>query len=375
MSLKKALSTVILLLSLILVTTALAGANGKTLPTGREGVINLPPEGEVGPTCFSEDFENGLGAWTLTDNSVPTGAVWTTTADTTNCNVATSSVGPLSNYTGGGGEAACLSSDLFGSGRAIDTTMCTPLIDISGLSAATLSFLINAQSFTATDSVVVSVNGTDEATLLPDLGTFLDVPGSFETVDLSAYAGNDSVELCFTYIAGWDWYAQVDEIRLRGDVDDVRCDAVPTDVSLTGFGGDSAGGSLLPVATLLLLAVAGMGALIVRRKNEAVTSALICKKRVALGGARPFFGAHHHQPVSNHAAHAAADSVTASSHHRQFFSTVRQRFSETWRGPEQVSMHVWMDRALPARIEAGCKPAANGKPVRPWTRFSCAHWA
>ena len=270
MSLKKALSTVILLLVLILATTALVGANGnKTVPEGRVGVINPAPEGEVGPTCFSEEFEDGLGAWTLTDNSVPAGAEWTTTADTTNCNVPTSGVGPLSNFTGGAGEAACLSSDLFGSGRDIDTTMCTPPIDLSGLSAATLSFLINAQSFTATDSVVISVNGNDEATLIPDLGTFLDVPGSFETVDLNAYAGNDAVVLCVTYIAGWDWYAQVDQMRIEGDVDDLRCDAVPTDVSLTGFGGDSANESLLPAAALLLLAMAGMGALVVRRKSDA----------------------------------------------------------------------------------------------------------
>lgn len=267
---KKLTFMVVAALLLVLVQgIAMADDGAKSGPAvGTPGVINVP-QGESGPLCFSEDFEDGLGAWTLTDNSVPVGVNWVMTNDAAECALPTSAVSPMPNWTSGSGDAACISSDLHGQDHAIDTTMCTPAIDLSGLSAATLGFWVNMQTFTSLDSLTVTVNGTDEATLLPDLGAFQDVPGSYETVDLSAYAGNDSVEVCFTYVADWDWYVQIDQVSITGDVDDVRCDAVPTDVSLTAFDGADGGNNWLPIVAVLLVVVAGAGWFVLRRQDAA----------------------------------------------------------------------------------------------------------
>jgi hypothetical protein len=267
---KKTFLVVVVALLLVLVQgIAMADDGAKTGPAvGTQGTINTP-DGEGGPVCFSEDFEDGLGAWTLIDNSDPAGVIWVDTTDAVECAIPTSGVAPMPNWTSGAGEAACVSSDLHGQDHAIDTTMCTPAINLGAASSATLGFWANMQTFTSLDSLTVTVNGNVEATLLPALGAFQDVPGSYETVDLSAYAGNDSVEVCFTYVADWDWYVQVDEITITADVDDVRCDAVPTDVSLTAFDGGQGSNNWLPLLAVLLVTVVAAGGFVLRRQDSA----------------------------------------------------------------------------------------------------------
>ena len=96
--------------------------------------------------------------------------------------------------------------------------------------------------------------------------------GTFAMVNGSPIAATGAGEYTYTDTPGaGTWYYIVEAISIHGmsELHGPVAAGLPTDVSLTGFGGDSAGGSLLPAAALLLLAVAGMGALIVRRKSVA----------------------------------------------------------------------------------------------------------
>ncbi len=170
-------------------------------------VCNAPAEG----------FENGVppAGWSVQTNQ-PNGPQWSTIAG----------CGETGNFTNGSGEAACVSSDLFGAAE-MDTSLVTPMFDLTGYGTASLSYTANYQNFANLDFLNVDISadgGATWTTLLSwneDHGTFRSPPGVNVTIDLSAYAGQSGLMLRYRYYdpntGDWNWYAQVDNVGLTCD--------------------------------------------------------------------------------------------------------------------------------------------------------------
>ncbi|MFZ2487073.1 MAG: S8 family serine peptidase [Anaerolineae bacterium] len=183
------------------VTEALAGL-----------VCNAPAEG----------FDTGVppANWSVQTNE-PDGPQWSMLAD---CGE--------DNYTNGSGEAACVSSDVFGTAE-FDTSLVSPPLDLTGAGTVTLHYTANYQNYAALDFLDLDIStdaGATWTTLLSwneDHGTFAAPPGVDVNVDLSAYAGTTGALLRWRYYDpntdDWDWYAQVDNVA-------VECAAAPPNI-------------------------------------------------------------------------------------------------------------------------------------------------
>lgn len=165
--------------------------------------------------------------WTVIDNA-GSGVVWSNVAGSLE----------TGNFTGGAGDAASASSDLAGTAE-FDTELRSPAIALPAAGPVGLHFLANYQNFSGLDFLDVDFStdgGSSWTNLLSwneDHGTFRDVPGECVNLDLSAQAGSASFILRFRYfdpnINDWDWYAQIDELR----IDDVVGSMCP--LFLDGF--------------------------------------------------------------------------------------------------------------------------------------------
>jgi hypothetical protein len=167
-------------------------------------VCNAPAEG----------FENGVppAGWSIQTNE-PNGPQWSTIAG----------CGETGNFTNGSGEAACVSSDIFGAAE-MDTSLVTPMFDLTGFGTASLSYTANYQNFANLDFLNVDISadgGATWTTLLSwneDHGAFRAQPGENVSIDLSAYAGQSGLMLRYRYYdpntGDWNWYAQVDNVGL-----------------------------------------------------------------------------------------------------------------------------------------------------------------
>jgi len=167
-----------------------------------------------GPTVA---FDAGPPAdWTVIDNA-GSGVVWTSIAGS----------GEAGNYTNGSGDAASVSSDVFGMAE-FDTELRTPPIDTTGWVSVHLSYTANYQNYTDLDYLDVDVStdgGSSWTTVLSwneDHGTFRSPPGEDVVLDISAVADDQpSVILRWHYYdpnwPDWDWYAQIDNAALICD--------------------------------------------------------------------------------------------------------------------------------------------------------------
>ncbi|NNM20754.1 MAG: hypothetical protein HKO55_05735, partial [Gammaproteobacteria bacterium] len=189
--------------------------------------------------CVTEDFEGGLGGWTLF-NTGARNENWGTSDDgVCNSNPSTDE----GNFTGGSGVAACIDSDA-GSAGQIDAYLCSSAINLVTATAPELRFLHNYQIDGPPDagdslSVLVGTQAPSAGTVgsydlvleqLLDSGASFDLPGFSEQLDLSTYAGQQAY-VCFRYRGNDDWYGQVDEFRVLAQScasnDDFDSDGVP----------------------------------------------------------------------------------------------------------------------------------------------------
>ncbi len=172
---------------------------------------SAPGYGFVG---FSENFENWpLTGWTIVDNISGGGLVW-------NSNTAYGD----GNYTGGIGLAADVNSDA-NNGVPYDTELVSPVIDVSSLSGLTLHYKANYQDVGSSDTLDLDIStdgGTTWSTLLhwtENHGSLYGLPGEDVSLDLTSAIGSaSSFQLRWHYYTSdsspWDWYAQIDEVRI-----------------------------------------------------------------------------------------------------------------------------------------------------------------
>lgn len=157
---------------------------------------------------FTETFEGSWppAGWQVVVNK---GAGWNLTP----------SYWGRANLTGGSGEAAGADSDAYGGG--MDTELWSAPIDLTGVSAAKLTFQSNFQDFAGAGDAWVDVsanNGLSWANVYYQ--TEDDSGGTLRTIDLSAYAGK-TILLRWHYDDNgmWAWFWQIDDVT----VSDVQC--------------------------------------------------------------------------------------------------------------------------------------------------------
>ena len=180
---------------------------------------------------FEEDFESGIPAeWVVVDRE-GTGLVF---SDITTC-------GEFANYTGGSGDAACASSDVFGP-SAYDTELVTPDITFGLERDLFLSFYVNFQAIADQLDIDLSVDGgrtwTTMRSYSDSLGAFRSVPGEKVTIPLDPYIYGESAgevsnlirglrtaSLSQTFKVRWryydpnagddfNWYVQLDNVEV-----------------------------------------------------------------------------------------------------------------------------------------------------------------
>jgi uncharacterized repeat protein (TIGR01451 family) len=126
------------------------------------------------------------------------------------------------NYAGGDGFSASADSDRCGSGTTMDTELLTPVIDLSGATAASLDF-IASYNHLSTSSFRVKIstdNGSSWTTLLTwTASQNPNGPGLPVSLDLTPFVGSSQTLISFHYAApGWHWWAQVDQVVINSDV-------------------------------------------------------------------------------------------------------------------------------------------------------------
>ena len=209
-----------------------------------------------------EDFESAPLGWTMVNNAG--GASWGPIAT---CGES----GSGGNFTGGLGDAACMSPSSLDEG-AYDAEMRTPVFSLVGYSNSTISYLANYQNWAGIDRLNFDISADGGATWTTlrswnsDYGAFQNTPGVYMTVDLADYLGQSNLMLRWHYF--WDnpqalgWYAQIDEAEFK------CIEVPPTAVTLDGLNATPAAatGSLSLLALPALVSLALGAAYVLRRK-------------------------------------------------------------------------------------------------------------
>ena len=204
-------------------------------------------------TILSEDFEDYPAGWTITDNLVM-GCEWDSNASK-----------GRPNYAGGDGE--CADADAAHC-SPMDTELWTPVLDLSGLTGATLEYVASyndlATEYPLGDyaEVLISTNGGSTWTrmVLWDEDHDPTGPGEAVSIDLTPYVGSANTIISFHYrSAETGYWFEIDQVRVEAG------EPLPV------------GGTAMPVNKLALLApwlvlaavVAVISVVAIRRRGTA----------------------------------------------------------------------------------------------------------
>jgi Ig-like domain CHU_C associated/CUB domain len=207
-------------------------------------------------TVLELDFESGLtdnisGTWSTVNNSTggtPANAAWTIRPDSYYAFIYTFNSNDTSNF-------ILSDSDDQGSGGSTNTELTSPVYSLEFFTSASLSYYHHYNDFGGTDNARVEIStdgGTTWETATPlrqyttDQGDSDDF--TQDTIDLSAYLGQTTLQIRFKYTAAWDIFWAIDNITLEGEMNIPSSDIIwsPTnglftDASLTTpYNGDPA---------------------------------------------------------------------------------------------------------------------------------------
>jgi subtilisin family serine protease/N-acetylneuraminic acid mutarotase len=150
----------------------------------------------------TEDFsgEELPDGWTVTDE-LDNGQVWTF-----------DDPGGQGNLTGGAGGFAIVDSDNYGSGGEQDTSLISPVVDMSDLTAPVVGFAQDYNNLGDTADVDVSIDGGE--TWETVLHQTTDVRGPrTDVLQLPTAAGQSEVQVRFHYYdASYGWWWEIDDV-------------------------------------------------------------------------------------------------------------------------------------------------------------------
>ncbi len=181
-----------------------------TVPLTLTNSGNVPASYALMVGAASEDFETAFppADWTVVNNGGT--CVWQR-----------NDAWPNENYAGGDGFSAAADSDACGQGTTMNTELHSPALDLSAASVASLEF-VASYFHLGSSSFRVHVSddgGSSWDTLLTwTASSSAQGPGTLVSLDLTPYVGSSEVIVSFHYQAGWDWWVQVDQVRVLADV-------------------------------------------------------------------------------------------------------------------------------------------------------------
>jgi hypothetical protein len=170
--------------------------------------VTLPPRCPVGSnevTLLNEGFEGSFppAGWTVSNTTSGCGGVpgWTNTDP-----------GGNTNLTGGSGLFASADSDQCGSGVSMNAQMWSSVLDMTGLTDPQISFAYDYNDLGSSDSGALDISTDGGATWANEFTWTVDDRGPRTYSDAIAGAGENDVVVRWHYVAGWDWWWQVDEV-------------------------------------------------------------------------------------------------------------------------------------------------------------------
>ena len=165
----------------------------------------VAPGYELNVTGVFEDFNGGTfppAGWTVVNNG---GA----------CEWVGDDPGGRGNLTGGSGAFAIADSDECGSGTTMDTTMYSPVSDVSALTNIFLEFAYDYNNLSSSEVAAVDVSA-DGGTTWTNINTWNSDqrgPATFTQDVTTELGGSTQAQIRFHYVApGWDWWWEVDDV-------------------------------------------------------------------------------------------------------------------------------------------------------------------
>ncbi|MCX5065554.1 S8 family serine peptidase [Micromonospora lupini] len=151
--------------------------------------------------------------WTVVDNA-GTGDVWKFTDD-----------GDRGNLTGGSGNFAMIDSDAYGAGTTQDTSLVSPVVDLTGVTAPVIRFNQDFNQLND-DTADVDLSIDNGATWTNVLRQETDVRGPKLTeIPIPQAAGKAQVQVRFHYYdASYEWWWEVDNVLIGSQVTCVPVD-------------------------------------------------------------------------------------------------------------------------------------------------------
>ncbi|WP_107459384.1 carboxypeptidase regulatory-like domain-containing protein [Streptomyces colonosanans] len=120
--------------------------------------------------------------------------------------------GKRGNRTGGSGGFAMADSYYYGSGKEQDSSLISPVFDLTGITSPQLSFDTDYRSFSGqTGTIDVTTDGGATWTNVWKRTTILTGPAHVE-VPLTAFAGKSGVQLRFHFTGGWGFWWEIDNV-------------------------------------------------------------------------------------------------------------------------------------------------------------------
>ncbi|MFI5846054.1 S8 family serine peptidase [Catenuloplanes sp. NPDC051500] len=181
----------------------------KAVPIELASCATAPGYGYASDGVYAP-FEGGVApaGWTVTD-AVGRGQTWKFTDD-----------GNRGNKTGGSGGFAIIDSDHYGSGGAQDTSLVSPVVNLSAVTAPVIRF---NQDFNwlGSDNADVDLSIDGGATWTTVLAQASDVPGPRVTeIPIPSAAGKSAVQVRFHYYdASYEWWWEVDNVLIGSTVE------------------------------------------------------------------------------------------------------------------------------------------------------------
>ncbi len=200
---------------------AFAFSNGylpAVLDTGMlEGdlVLDIPVQAD-NDNCVAPGYVLDVtGVYETFESATFPPAGWTVTQNGGDCAWVGNDPGSRGNLTGGSGMFAIADSDACGSGTTMNTTLTSPIMDVSTLANVNLSYNFDYNNLVSTESADLDVSADGGATWTNVHHWNVDMrgPNTF-TQDVTALVGGSTqAQLRFHYIApGWDWWWEVDNV-------------------------------------------------------------------------------------------------------------------------------------------------------------------
>lgn len=167
---------------------------------------NAPSATATNVTLHEETFNNGLGQYTI-DNQGNTSATWTL----------------ISNNNLDGTQCIQMDSDAAGNGNNQDEYLISPIINASSMSSLTLDFDQYWRHYGSgfaeyghvevwNGSAWINVYTINQAS--QDVGAWNNP--NHQTIDILAHA-NPSLQIRFRYVAAWDYWWVLDNIKVSGE--------------------------------------------------------------------------------------------------------------------------------------------------------------